>query len=378
MSASTGFQRIRLQLVVVLLRASGQPGSRHGVRGQRGREDVPTLAASRSTRPRFNLSSNEDTVDEGPTVISSTQRHRGAGSETARSRPLGQGVRGGPPDASLGLSRRHASVHEQGPSQAAARVLRVNLRRNRRTAGRLTTVELSRTGTSLPPAMGSAVEPQDPHTVPTLQTLRGRSGSPSADSGVWSRRTRGGGFANSDAPPTSDELEPAQRSGRGSDRRRQPRQESWLATTMHVPAATIERASSSTVAMWRRLVARRLVSQQHDWFDHSGSGQRHALLAPGRIGRGSISPRRGESSRSSIARAGPAHPAGPRPSCSGSATFSVMVNSTIGAMTCGRIAVPHTCSIHARSRPPGPGQISRPPSGRPNRRGGPAASTFTA
>ena len=81
----------------------------------------------------FNLSSNEQTVEEGPTVI---YRRRDIEElvRRFRSRTLGEGLRGCARRASLGLPRRHAPIHQQSPPQTAARVLRLHLRRHSRTS----------------------------------------------------------------------------------------------------------------------------------------------------------------------------------------------------------------------------------------------------
>ena len=82
----------------------------------------------------FNLTSNEHTVTEGPTVI---YRRRDIDELVRRLRDRGahrEGVHRRAPFALLGLPRRHPAVHQQGPPQAAPRAIRDDLGRNRRAA----------------------------------------------------------------------------------------------------------------------------------------------------------------------------------------------------------------------------------------------------
>ncbi len=85
----------------------------------------------------FNLTSNDQTVEEGSTVIYRRRDIEELIQTAARSRAHREGIQRRAAVALLGLSRRHPSVHEQGPSQAAARALCDHIGWNRRGARRL-------------------------------------------------------------------------------------------------------------------------------------------------------------------------------------------------------------------------------------------------
>ena len=150
--------------------------------------------------------------------------------------------------------------------------------------------------------------------------------------------------------PTVWQLTGTSGRGRRSGRRRRRRRDRGWQPRCTIRRSTIARSSSRTVAMWPAswwLVGSSASSTIGSIT--AARAKRHALLLTQRgVGRGRSASSARPSAAAPRAPGHRPHRRGIDPSAAtASATFSVIVSSAIGAITCGRMAVP----FHVRSDP---------------------------